>query len=178
MSIAHTMPHTENGITVHFPDTNYFQFEGCPAYITIKGNGVCEVDFVWWQRANNTLWMVELKGFYDPANPMHSPPDLSNKAKAEKILEKLYDKSVHTLCMIENNRANTSACHGLPITSQTTYKIVHLLRVHPSHATYLQPLSDELKLRLKTFKALYNVSSIAIVDYDRVVSGAIPLPFV
>ena len=178
MSIARTMPHTENGITVNFPDTNYFQYEGCPAYITIKGQGVCEMDFVWWQRADNTLWMIELKGFYDRTNPLHEPPDLSNDAKIEKILKNLYDKSVHTLCMVENNRVNTASCHGFPITMHTRYKIIHLVSVHPSHELYLQPLSDKLKLRLATFRALYNVSSVAIVSYQRAVSGAIPLPFI
>jgi hypothetical protein len=50
--------------------------------------------------------------------------------------------------------------------------------INPLHEPYLLALKDELNLRLTTFKALYNVSSVAVVSYARAVSGAIPLPFV
>ena len=170
--------HTENGVTVTFPDTNYFQFAGCPAYTAINSQGVKEMDFIWWQGANDILWMIEMKGYCNPVNRRHQATDLSDKTTSDKKLEELYTKSVHTLCMLQNNRANTDACCHFPIPLNATYKIVHLLHVHPTHETYLSPLSTVLNNRLKTFKALYNVSSVAIVSYQRAVSGAIPLPFV
>ena len=171
MSVAVSMPHTENGVTVNFPDANYFQFENCHEYSAVKGKGIKEMDFIWWESSTNILWMVELKGFYNPANPRHRETDLGNLIIVEEKLDELYNKSVHTLCMIENSRIGTLGCHSLPIDPNTKFKIIHLLHVNPIHEVFLQGMKDKLDLRLQHFKILYNVSSVAVVSYQIAKSG-------
>ncbi|MGI9159080.1 MAG: hypothetical protein ACR2K1_04930 [Saprospiraceae bacterium] len=71
------MPFEENGIRIHFPDSNSFRLSDCQAYLAIKSRGVKEMDIGWFDTARNTLWLVELKAFYHKENLLYQPKDLS-----------------------------------------------------------------------------------------------------
>lgn len=73
MSVANQMPHTESGITVNFPTEDYYQFEACQHYKQVSGISIKEMDFIWHEKANKTVWLIELKGFFDPNNQKHQP---------------------------------------------------------------------------------------------------------
>ncbi len=46
---------TENGISVEFPNNDYFQFEKCAEYIKIKHLDVKEMDYGWFDANKSTL---------------------------------------------------------------------------------------------------------------------------
>ena len=166
MSLATTMPHEENGIIVNFPDMNYFQFESCPAYTAISGQKVREMDFGWYESVADTLWLVELKGFFHPVNTLHQPTDLSSAQTVEGKLSELYEKSLHSLCMISSNRNGTAGCFRSNFSNTSTLKLVHILSVMPGQETYLQPMSDKLNNLLKPVKSIFRVNEIAIVPHS------------
>lgn len=167
MSIATGMPHTENGITVNFPDNNYFQFEGCNAYQNISSHGVKEMDFGWYDVNTNTCWLIELKGYHNPLNPNHQVVDLSSSIEMEKRLKELINKSIHSICMIETERAQTKNCMPFIINNQTAIKLVHVISVRQEQRSYLNFMQDSMRTAFQPFKAIFNVASIAIIDYTQ-----------
>lgn len=164
------MPFEENGIRVHFPDSNYFQLSTCAAYQAISGQGVKEMDIGWLDTSNNVLWLVEMKGYYHPSNAKYFPKDLRISSVVDSLLNELYTKSIHTLCQIYTNRAGTKSCVGQVISDQATLKLVYLIRTIPGQETYLNPMQDAIRAKLKPFIAIYRIDAITIVSYDYVVS--------
>jgi hypothetical protein len=156
----------ENGVKVKFPDDNDFQFGNCAAYKKIKSQGVKETDVGWFDTHNNILWLVELKAFDNQENKKFKPQDLSNPIIIDYWLSELVDKSIHAVCMSNTNRSLTQSC--LPFTPDhaTKIKIVHLIKVIPGQDSYLNPMQDKLRLKLKAYSAIFNISSISIVSYD------------
>lgn len=165
-----SMPHCEHSVCVNFPTADYWQFSNCHAYQTISAHKVKEMDIGWWDAANHILWLVELKAFINPANPMHQPVDLvpanGNDKDIQYWIEELYNKAVHSLCMVYSNQAGTQAC--LPVIPAIPHaaKLVYLLRPLAGQEAYLTFIKDELKNRLKPFLALFNVTTVAVINYD------------
>ena len=161
----------ENGVKVRFPDDNDFQFGNCTAYKKIKSQGVKETDVGWFDTYNNILWLVELKAFDNQDNIKFKTQDLSNPILIDYWLSELVDKSIHAVCMANCNRSLTQSC--LPFTPdyETVIKIVHLVKVIPGQDTYLNPLQDKLRLKLRAYSAIFNISSISIVSYDLAVQN-------
>jgi hypothetical protein len=160
------MPYTESGITVHFPDANYFHFGACAAYKTLSGASVKEMDVCWLEKSTNTLWAVELKAFDDPANARHTQQDLSQSGIVDYWMDELLKKSIHTLCMLETNRSKTKTCLVAGISDLTDFKLVHLINVIPGQESFLMFMKDKLQALLKPYLAVFRVSSIAIIPYS------------
>lgn len=165
------MPFEENGVRVNFPDANNFRLSDCRAYQAISGQGVKEMDIGWWDLAGNTLWLVELKGYYNPANPLHQQRDLSDSSIVSSVLEELFRKSVHTICQISTGRAGTQACTGGILNDTMAVRLVHLIRTMPGQDAYLNPLQDDLRAKLRPYIAIYNIASVVIVSYDHAVAN-------
>ncbi len=170
------MPHCENGVCVHFPTADSWQFSNCAAYKAINGGGIKEMDLGWWDAAGNTLWLVELKAFYNPANAMHTPVNLATGTKnADHWIEELYKKSVHSLTMVYSNRKGTQSCLPIALPASHKLKLVHLLRPQPHQKSYLGFIQTNLKTRLAQEAVLFGVDSIVVLDYDaELQTGRIP----
>lgn len=159
------MPHSENGVKVHFPDNNYFLFGNCAAYKGISAHSVKEMDICWLDKTADTLWCAELKAFDDPANAKFIKQDLSSQNIVEYWIDELYKKSLHTLCMLETNRSNTNTCIVHGITEQTVFKLVYLINVLPGQETLLDFMQVKLRNLLKPILAIYNVHSLTVIPY-------------
>ena len=165
MSVS--MPHCENGICVHFPTADSWQFSACPTYKTLSGQGIKEMDLGWWDAAGNTLWLVELKAFYNPTNATQMPVDLATGTQqAESWIEPLYKKSVHSLTMVYSNRKGTQACLPTALPANHKVKLVHLIRPQPHQKSYLGFMQPALQTRLKQEAVLFGVDSIVVLDYE------------
>ena len=160
------MPFIESGITIDFPDNNYFQFSDCAAYNLIKSNSVKEMDLCWLEQSKDTLWAIELKTFTDASNVKFINQDLSSDRIAEYWINELYNKSVHTLCMLETNRSNTKSCLIDGITNITKIKLVHVINVIPGQESFLLPMKDKLQSLLKPYLAIFKISSVSIIPYS------------
>jgi hypothetical protein len=172
-----SMPLTENGVSVHFPDANYFQFDSCAAYTVLKGHSVKEMDICWLDATKNTLWAVELKAFDNPANAKHIQSDLNDQNVVNRWIDELFKKSLHTLCMLETNRSNTHTCLPAGINVNTSFRLVHLINVISGQETLLSFMQDELRIRLKPLLAVFRVESLSVIPYS-VARGGILLPWI
>jgi hypothetical protein len=160
------MPLTEHGVSVHFPDNNYFQFGSCIAYRAIMSMSVKEMDICWLDVTNNILWAVEMKAFDNPANVKHIQQDLSQQNIIKHWINELYIKSVHTLSMLSTNRSGTLGCAMAKINDQTTFKLVHLLNFVPGQESYAPFIQDQLKALLKAYLAIFRVESVSVIPYN------------
>lgn len=164
MSVASIMPHCENGVCVNFTGMQYFQFENCQEYISIKSQGVKEIDFGLHEKG--LLWLIELKSYFDPSNPKHQSTDISDKIIFEKKLEEFAQKAIHSLAMVFTNRVNTQACLKQKTTKNTKLKLVYIVSIESRYLLHLQSLTDELRQKLKPYTALYNIDTVNILDYE------------
>lgn len=159
------MPLTENGVTVHFTDANYFQFSDCSAYRSITSQSVKEMDVCWLDTKANILWSVELKAFINPANYLHKVQDITQVNIADYWIDEFYKKAVHTLCMIETNRSGTKNCIAVKLDNKTDFKLVFLVNVMAGQELLLNAMQDKLRVLLKPYLALFNVSTMVIMAY-------------
>jgi hypothetical protein len=156
----------ENGVRVSVPDDNYFQFGKCDAYIAINGQDVKEMDVCWYETGTDTLWLVELKAFDNPANVKYQQQDLNNPQIVEYWLSELEKKTIHAVCMSTINRSQTQSCMTQIPTNSTKIKVVHLLKVIPGQDSYLNPMQDMLRAKLRPYSAIFNISGISVISYD------------
>jgi hypothetical protein len=156
----------ENGVQVQFMDSNYFEFEKCAAHIAIKSKGVKETDVCWFDVKNDTLWLIELKAFDNPANPKYQQQDLTIQERVTHWLDELTAKSIHATAMVLTNRSDTQSCVPHQVTAKTKIKIVHLVKVMKGQDEYLMPMQDVLRRNLQPYSAIFKIDSIAIISYD------------
>ena len=159
------MPFEENGIWVNFPDTNYFQFQDIPEYKSISSQSIREMDFGWFDNANDTMFLIELKAYHNPSNPHHQPTNLADSSIRDTKLQELYEKSVHSVSMLYSTRSPVRPI--LPAAHLETEKLrlIHILNIPNALHPYLSIMQDVLRNRLKPYKAIFDINSIVIIDY-------------
>lgn len=158
---------TENGISVNF-SSNYFQFENCSEYKKISGLGVKEMDFGWIDTTNDVLWLIELKGYINP-NPQNmrfQETDLSQPNIIEQKINELLLKSIHSVCMIDNQRSDTKNCIPINYNSDLKIKLIHILNIKKEHIVHLNGMSAKLNSEFAAYKAIFNIDTIIVIDYD------------
>ncbi len=160
------MPFEENGVRVHFPDDNTFRLSDCDAYIAIKSKRVKEMDICWFDLDNHTLWLVELKAFFNPANPQYKNKDMAESGIIESVMAELLDKSIHTICQVNSDRAGTKSCIGHPVGVHTSIKLVHLVKTMPGQDTYLNQVQDQLRKEIRPYSAIFNIESVVVLSYE------------
>lgn len=156
---------TESGMTFALQKGQYFRFEQAKAYQSIKAFSVTEMDLCYVE--GDTLFLVELKRFYDPQNPKFIPKNISVDDIIEELKASFYKNAWHSLAMLAQNRSNTQTCMaGLarPIDfEKCQIKLIFILIIEPNKD--ILPLHKEIAQKLKDVKALFRVDSIAVLDY-------------
>jgi hypothetical protein len=153
----------DNGLVIEFPNENCTKIDGSKYFEKFSGllNNFKVMDCSW--LGNNTLWLIELKRYYNPDNDRYIEPDFSQKnILAGKIME-LLQKSVGTLLLL-NQRHETIKLFANNINKDTKINIVHILKVKPEHKEYLQFIKDKLKARFDELPLTIN--SLVVIDYD------------
>jgi len=165
MSTAKGMPHTETGITVNFPTSEYYQFESCPEYQRVSCDGVKEMDFVWFDDSDKTFWLVELKGFYYPGNEKHVATDLDDRTVLDEKIQELESKALHSLVMLATRRTNLYQCADVALKKQKI-KLIFILEVMPQQESYLSFIREALANTMKPFLRLFAVESVMVVNQE------------
>jgi hypothetical protein len=68
--------------------------------------------------------------------------------------------------MIDNKRSNTLNCIPSGYDSSSKIKLVHILNVKAEHICHLVAMKDRLDREFTAYKAIFNVESIIIIDYE------------
>lgn len=132
----------EGNLQLVFQDTNWTKIDS-NAYADTCGkfsglfDGFKLMDCSWFNRMTNTLWLIEVKQFYNPENPRHQDKDLQQQATINQLIGDLLQKSIATLLLL-NERNKTSACFPEGATKAKDTKIASILIVkaglYPLHS--------------------------------------------
>lgn len=159
------MIYQESNITLDFTGINkHFRFETCPAYQSLSGQSIKEIDFGWWDDSNQVLYLLELKNY--------TIPGLDNQ-KAEKLIENLWKKSVDTMIMLNSVWLSTptggtiASCLPVEITQKVKVKIYHLVKVDPSSAPLMMMVNQKLTNKFIGYKKLFNVAAFSIITHSQ-----------
>jgi hypothetical protein len=53
----------ESGLRINLPEGEHFRFPDCEIYKQLSGKKLKEMDFGWWQKQQNRLWLIEIKDY-------------------------------------------------------------------------------------------------------------------
>lgn len=152
--------YSESGLRVDLRGKDHFRFQDCPAYRSISGQNLKEMDFGWWDA--DTLWLLELKDY------AHLSPE---ERLPGHLLEELANKATDVLLMLAAAWIGTEMGNGLkaclPKHSQRPHrlKLAFVLKVEPILVPQIQTLKDTLNQRLRGRIALFDIRNVILIDH-------------
>ncbi|MBN8683184.1 MAG: hypothetical protein J0L99_11025 [Chitinophagales bacterium] len=172
------MPITESGITLNFPDNNYFRFENCKGYRDIQDN-FKEMDVCWYDQRNDTLYLIELKNWgnnrlSEETDPAFSPQaiiEMKERISKKRIID-LVKKSVDSVCMnmslilLKPYAANIQACCPFTITNATQIVLLSIINWTSSDVTYISSINSEYKAKFKSYAKLFDIKIYTVLTRD------------
>lgn len=157
--------YTESGMTVDLTNYLHFRFQDCQGYKKIKGLGIKEMDFGWWNENNNCLYLLELKDYTS------SQRSLTDREKSAQLLDNLWKKSVDVLFMLSalwlNNEGSREIkpCFPEKIYQKCNIRIYHLINCDRLFEPHLLPLNTKLLNRFKGYTSLFeNILTFRIIS--------------
>ncbi len=173
------MPITESGITLNFPDNNYFRFEDCQGYKEIQNN-FKEMDVCWYEVATDTLYIIELKDWKDGKLIEESDPTFS----AQKIIDIknsisksniniLLKKSVDSVSMFisillgKPYSSKIQLCAPFTITNNTSIKLLSVINWTNPDITYISTINTEYRSKFASYAKLYDIKSYVVMTKDK-----------
>jgi hypothetical protein len=157
------MPFTESGITLHFPDLNYFCFENCEGYQKLSGFHFKEMDAGWFDIESNTVYLVELK-------------DFTNAGLRDNIETRVWDlvkKSVDSCVMLASVLIGTDvgknilACLPSQPFNFKQVKLIHIIKVNDNQAADIIMIRDSFNDKFKAYKNLFGLKSCSVLTYEQ-----------
>ena len=158
------MPFTESGITLHFPDSNYFCFENCEGYQRLSGSFFKEMDAGWFDIENNTVYLIELKDFTNAV------------LKADNIESRVWGlvkKSVDSCAMLASVLIGTDvgknilACLPQHVFNFKQVKLIHIINVNDNQKADIQFIRDSFDAKFKSYKHLFGLKGCSVLTYEQ-----------
>lgn len=155
---------TESNITLNFPDTNFFRFETCSGYISLKGNHFKEMDACWYNTVENLYWLIELKDF-----------SLANLTIPETIEKRSWDivkKATDSLCMFLSSKhtypysANLNPCFPFIPNNTTQFKFVTVIHCDTNQKADIQLINERFKSKFKPYADLFGIRHYAVIEHS------------
>jgi hypothetical protein len=171
-------PITESGITLTFPDNNFFRFEDCEDYTQLQG--IKEMDCCWYDQAMDILYLIELKGWQN--HKIEEENDLSfDREKIKEMKEgitksRIYDlvkKSVDSLLLFVSillakpYSTQIQKCSPFTISNQTTIQLLTIVDWKETDTTYIGTLNTAYKTQLKSYMKLLNVKTYLVLTKEQ-----------
>ena len=161
-----TMPFTESGITLDFPDANYFCFENCKGYKQLSGNHFKEMDACWFDSENKYLYLIELKDFTQ-ANISESTDNMDKRVW--DLVKKSIDSCLMLNAILIQTNPATDLQNCMPQVFDRTYsiKLFHIIHSTAEQKGGIQFLSDSFKKKFLPYKALFGIENSSVVTYEQ-----------
>jgi hypothetical protein len=158
---------TESNITLNFPDTNFFRFEGCPGYTALSGNHFKEMDACWFETESNFYWLIELKDF--------SSGSLTASESIEKKSWDLVKKAVDSLCMFLSSKhtypyaTSLNPCfHNIP-NNTTQFKLITIIHCDTGQKSHVQLIHNSFRTKFKPYAELFGITYYAVIEHSRAI---------
>lgn len=176
------MPITESAITLEFPDENYFRFEDCDAYKELQH--LREMDACWYDQANNTLYLIELKDWNNNQLVEESDSNISSN-EIEEIKKNIYkyriknlvEKSIDSICMItsiilkkpQGNRIRACAPMNFNVDSATQVKLLSIINWTDTDESYISNINTAYRSRFKAYARLFDIKAYMVLTRQKAV---------
>jgi hypothetical protein len=168
----------ESNLEVVLPVNEEFRFGDCPAYRTLSGANLKEMDFGWWDAENKTLWLMEVKDYSQLALEERLPIDLFDTFvnKATDSLMMLASAWFGSAQGIGISGCLPASCRIFP-SHPYKIKLVFLLKVNSHTIPEIETLRDRLKNRLKGRVALFDmaVTNVILLDHNTAMNVGLPI---
>lgn len=173
------MPITESGITLDFPDNNFFRFQDCQGYRDIQQN-FKEMDVCWYDQENDILYIIELKDWGDGTlveemNPSYNVPmidELKSKITNSRInllLKKAVDSTCMFLSILLNKpySANIAICSPFQINVNTSIKLLSIINWTSPDTTYIATVHGQFKTCYRPYARLFGIKTYVILTKEQ-----------
>lgn len=166
---------TESGITLNFPNENYFRFQDCPGYRAIQQN-FKEMDCCWFDEDSNRLYLIELKDWGD-GTLLEENDGVSTAEKIDEMkkriskyrIQELFKKSLDSTAMIMSIKLNTpysskiNDCIPFEINNNTEVTLLSIINWSNPDPSYISTVHSQYKTLFKSYAKLYDIKGYAVM---------------
>lgn len=176
----------ESGLYFEPGPHSWFRFDACKSFQPLKGNGVCEMDFGWYEADRKTQWLLELRDYSASGKPV----DLAQPDSRAFLIQEFAQKAKDSLLLLGSlwhdlpcaevlRRDLPAAFHQMP-SAQERLKLVFVVKTDTptSFQSAAQPLKDSLTNRLKGQSHLLGVlgcCDVLLLDHQTAIAAKLPL---
>ncbi len=173
------IPITESGITLNFPDNNYFRLGDCEGYKKIQNN-FSEIDACWYDQANDTLYLIELKDWGNNNLQEENDPNFSQikisemkKGISDYRIYNLLKKSIDTTCMFMSillgkpYAADIQACSPFTITNNTKIKLLSIINWTDHDSSYISAMNTAYKSKFNSYAKLFDIKTFLVLTKEK-----------
>lgn len=173
------MPITESSITLNFPDNNYFRLCDCDGYKAIQNN-FAEMDFCWYDRESDTLFIIELKNWGNNTLTEENDPNYTTEEIQKKKagitnyrIENLLKKSIDTTCMFMSillgkvNGIKIQKCFHFAISNKTSIKLLSIINWTDVDSTYISNINTQYKSKFNSYAKLFDIKTFLVLPKDK-----------
>jgi len=168
------MPFTESSITLNFPDNNYFRLSEWDTYKKLQH--IREMDFCWYDKNDDKLYLIELKDWGDASINEEDDPDISPE-KIEEMkqgitkyrIKNLLEKSIDTLCIFSSILLNRPTgrsinnCAPFDITVNTEIILLSVINWNVPDFNYVSDINSAYRSRLNSYAKLFGVRKYHVI---------------
>ncbi len=154
----------ESGVELGLPDKDHFRFQDCEAYNKVKGMGIKEMDFCWWNQTKDSIYLLEALD--------------TKKDSSQEILLKIVVKGLDSLLLLLAVWMDTRFGESLgselpksfPTAIPTKFIFIFILRTRSGHAVssdkkgQFAPYQDKARSRLRSRLGLFSGNPRLVID--------------
>jgi len=173
------MPITESSVTLNFPDNNYFRLGDCDGYKVIQNN-FAEMDACWYDKANDILYIIELKNWEnnslaEESDPSYTPEQIHKMKEgiSNHRIGNLLKKSIYTTCMFMSillgkvNGNKIQQCSPFTISNNTTIKLLSIINWTDIDSTYISNINTQYKSKFNSYAKLFDINTFLVLTKDK-----------
>ncbi|MFN0048925.1 MAG: hypothetical protein ACKVOU_07375 [Cytophagales bacterium] len=173
----------ESGITLNFPDSNFFRFQDCQGYTNIQEN-FKEMDVCWYDVKNDILYVIELKDWgngilSEEKDPSYSSEDISKLKKniSKSRIEVLFKKSLDSVCMFlsiilnKPYSVNIQNCAPFKVTNTTKIKLLSIINWIDTDTSYISTVHSAYKTYFKPYGKLFGIQSYVVMTKNQAIKS-------
>lgn len=176
------MPIVESGITLDFPDNNFFRFQDCQGYTNIQNN-FKEMDACWYDESNDILYIIELKDWKngilsEQSDPNNTPESITKLQKniSNNRIDVLFKKSIDSLSMFlsillkKPYSSNIQNCAPFKITNNTKIKLLSIINWTNPDSSYISTIHSAYKANFKPYATLFGIHTYVVMTRKQAAS--------
>jgi hypothetical protein len=164
------MPFSESGITINFPNHDFFCFENCEGYQRLSGYHLKEMDLGWIDRSSGVVYLVELKDF-TLANFRETDGSVNIDSRVWDLVKKSVDTCTLLASTIFGNAAGLEIKNCFPKPDFTLnlsdVVLIHILNSTAEQKADLQLVRDSFNQKFKAYKELFGLKQVSVLTYDQ-----------